>query len=283
MIKYFLLFLLLCSLFACKSVKNVAKQREVPDIAEGRMLKNVETAELDYTTLYAKRIDVSIDLNGKRNSLKASLKVKRDSFVQMSLTAPLGIEIARVLLTPDSVTFIDYFNKKYFQSDYNYFAEKFGISLGYDCFQKILTNIFCNLENCMDKEVKNDKFKYERTDKDYVLSNIQKKALDRKLKRFFKKKKKNKDYALVLQKIHIDPQYFRPSKLSLEDLEDDIGVSAEYVDFKDYDGKIFPEKIIFHVSFENINIGLELKFMKLEFNTEVNSNLRIPVRYKKMN
>ena len=218
MIRYVLLFLISGILFSCSSVKKTVVHKETSNITEGKLFKNIASSELDYSTLYSKKVELSVNINGKGNTLKGMLKIKRDSFIWMSVTAPLGIEVARIYLTPDSVKFLDSYNKKYLLTDYNFFFDRFGIDIQFDCIQKILTNVYFNLENCGQNEYRNDKFKFEKSDNDYVLSNLQKRAINRKIKKFFKKKRKNKDFALVLQKIHIDPEFFRPYKLSLEDL-----------------------------------------------------------------
>lgn len=280
MFRYFLFGFLIVFLSSCRSVKESVVEKEVMNISEGKLYKNLELNELDYSTLYAKKVDVSIDINGKRNNLKGILKIERDSFIWMSVTAPLGIEIARVLLTQDSVKFVDSYNKKYLLTDYSFFYNEFGIKLGFNCIQRILTNAYLNLDDCNQNNLKSGKFKFEKTDRDYVLSNVQKRTLNRKLKKFFKKKSKNKDFALVLQKLHIEPDYFRPYKLTVEDLDEDMKISADYSHFKAYENKIFPEKLVFELFFDENKIKLELGFTRLEFNIKVNSNLRIPSKYK---
>lgn len=280
MIKYLLLFFVVVCVSSCKMTEKVVMRREVPHLTEAKLLKNIEQHELEYESLYAKKLEVCLERDGKKDHLRAVLKIKRDSFIWMSLTAPLGIEIARVLLTPDSIKFIDSYNKKYFFTDYRYFYDKFDIRIGFDCFQKLLTNVYFNLEGCGRNDGKENKFKFETGDNDYVLLNVHRKALNRKLRKFFKKRKKNKDYTLILQKIHIDPVLFRPSEISLEDLEDDMGMTTEYGDFKEFGGKIFPERIDFKVSLEDMKIKLGLRFQRLEFDVNVIPNFRISSRYK---
>ena len=121
MTKYFFLFFVVFCVTSCKVAEKVSVHREVPHITEAKLLKNIHENELQFNSLYAKKLDVSIDRNGKTDHVKAALKIERDSFIWMSLTAPLGIEIARILLTPDSIKFIDSYNKKYFFTDYRFF------------------------------------------------------------------------------------------------------------------------------------------------------------------
>lgn len=69
-------------------------KKDVPVITENKLFKNIENHKLNYNTLFAKRIDVSLTNDKGSNNFKASLKIQRDSFIQISVTAPLGIEVA---------------------------------------------------------------------------------------------------------------------------------------------------------------------------------------------
>ncbi|MCM1032094.1 MAG: DUF4292 domain-containing protein [Oscillibacter sp.] len=273
---------LICfSVVSCRTIKQVVVKKDVPVITENKLFKNIENNELDYHTLFAKRIDISLTSEKKNNSFKASLKIQRDSFIQISMTAPLGIEVARILLTKDSVKFVDMYHKKYFLSDYTYFYNKYDAYITYDFLQNLLTNTFFN-PDFYGTVNKNKKYKLDRVDNGYELSTVEERALSRKIKKLYKKRRKNKDFILILQKILIDPQLFRPLSVSVEDVEEGIGVSVNYKNFNDFSGKIFPEIISFGLFSEHTETKLELKFQKIEFDVPIESNLKILPKYKRI-
>lgn len=276
-----ILFILSVIVTSCRTVKEIVVKKDIPAITENKLLRNIDTAELDYNTIYAKRIDLSYSDKKGSNNFKSSLKIKRDSFIQISVNASLGIEVARILLTPDSIKFADIYHKKYFISDYDYFFEKFDIHIGYDCIQSILTNTFFNFQNCIGiGKVK--KYKLDRLDNAYELSTVEENALNRKIRKLYKKRKKNKDYILILQRILIDPQIFRPLYMSVEDVEEEMGVSVNYKKFEYFSGKKFPETILFELFSGDQKTALEIKFQRLEFDIPVESNFKISSKYKKM-
>lgn len=266
---------------SCRTIRQVAEKKTIPPITENKLLKNIESNELKYTTLYAKRIDISLTNKKESNNFRASLKIHKDNFIQVSVTAPLGIEVARILLTRDSIKIADIYHKKYFLTDYNYFYDKFDARINFECVQKILTNTFFNIESCAEGG-KVKKYKLDRTDQGYELSSVEEKALSRKIKKLYKKKRKNKDYILILQKILIDPENFRPLSLSVEDLEEDMGVSVRYENIKEFSGKNFPEKILFELFSEQNKTILGIKFLKLEFDIPVEPNFKISSKYKRI-
>ena len=272
-----------CCFFSCKSVKETVVHREIPNITESRLLKNIYANEPNFNSLYSKRMDVSLTQDGKETNLRGTLKIQRDSFIQISISAPLGIEVGRVLLTRDSVKFVDSYHKKYFLSDYKYFYNKFDANLSYDCFQKILTNTFFDFGSCNGSESREKKYKLDKTDNSYVLSTLEEKALGRKIKKLYRKKRKNKEFVLILQKIQIDPSSFRPLFVLLEDVDEEAGFHVSYNDFQDFNGRIFPEKITFSLFSDKDNkVNLDIRFNRLEFDVVVEPNFRISSKYKRI-
>lgn len=280
----FLVILLLVCLVSCRSVKTVVEEKaELPHISEGRLLKNMVDSALDFETLYAKKIDLTLTDKGKSNSLKAILRMKRDSFIWISVTAPLGIEVARALFTPDSVKFVNTRAKEYLLSGYSVFSKKFDVNLTFDCFQRILTNQFFDFTSCTSViDNNNGRYKFDKSGEDYVLYSLEERAIGRKLKRLYKKRRKNKESTLVMQKIHINPNNFRPNIVSIEDLEEDLVVSVNYERFKKFDGKLFPERLLFKLLSNTDDLELILDFTRLEFDVSVSPNFRITNKYKRI-
>lgn len=277
-----LLFLFVClvSLSSCRSVQDVAEPRIVPNISENKLFKNIAEQSFDYQTVFIKKVDISLKTGKKKDNLSGSIKIDKDKFIWLSMSGPLGIELGRALLTPDSVKLIDSYNKEYLFTDYSFFNEKLDLDLNFYCIQYILTNTFFNLGDCINSEAKDSKFKFENTKNDYLLSNVHKRSENRRIKKFQRKKQRNKDYTLLLQKVHIDPFYFRPSRISLEDLDDDFIVSVDYKDFKDIERRKFPTKMLFDFLNNEHSVQLELKFSKFEFDQVLVPNFRLTSKHK---
>ncbi|MDL2231197.1 DUF4292 domain-containing protein [Porphyromonadaceae bacterium OttesenSCG-928-L07] len=268
---------------SCRSAREVVVYKEIPNIPEGKLYKNIEDNACVFNSLYSKKLDLSINQNGKKNNLSGSLKIQRDTFIWISLTASLGIEVARLWITPDSVKFVDPYNKQYLLADYQYFSERLGINMSYECLQNILTNKFFNIETCLETdETKETKFKFEKSNECYVLSNVHKRSLDRKVKKLYKKKRKNKEFSLIFQKIDIHPELFRPSGILLRDMDEESELIVGYKNFKDYEGVLFPENFLFAFISEDEKYSIEIKFSRLEFNTPVVPNFRISPKYKEI-
>jgi hypothetical protein len=280
--KLFWLLLVSVLMFSCRTAKQVVTEKDIPLMTEHKLLKQIESNRLNDSTLFAKRIDVSFTDGENSDNFKASLKISRDSFMQISLTAPLGIEVARILLTQDSIKFVDVYHKKYFLADYDYFNQRYDVSLTYDFLQNIFTNTFSDFTLLDESNLRTKRYKLDRTKMGYKLWTVDKKNAGKKLKKFYKQSGSERDEIILLQEILIDPTYFRPLSMSLKDLNEGVGISLRYENFVRFGEELFPEKMRFTLFSKKSNMDLNLKFQRMEFNVPVEPNFRILSKYKRM-
>ena len=131
----------------------------------------------------------------------------------------------------------------------------------------------------MDRE---KRYKLDKSGEDYVLYSLEERAIGRKLKRLYKKKRRNKEFTLVMQKVHVNPDNFRLNAVSIEDLEENLEVSVSYGHFKDFGGKLFPERLSFKLLSDSDDLEVVLDFTRLEFDVSVSPNFRITSKYKRI-
>ena len=103
-----LLFLILCLglvINSCKSTRSTLKQplKEYGfDYLYSKMLEN----HFDFQNVNAK-FNISYQQDKDKTDLRGQLRIKNDSVIWISFSPALGIEGARILLTNDSVKFIN--------------------------------------------------------------------------------------------------------------------------------------------------------------------------------
>jgi hypothetical protein len=71
-------------------------------------------------------------------STSANIRIKKDSIIWMSLTPLFGIEVARALVTQDSLVFMNRLNKEYTVYDFENLSEKFQFDISYHLIQSLL-------------------------------------------------------------------------------------------------------------------------------------------------
>lgn len=103
-----LVILLLTTVTACKTKKAIVNVpptvTEKPPV-DNKKIENLHlltAKDVPFNTLSMKG-KVSLDMDGNVNNLKMNIRIKRDEKIWVSITAIAGIEVARALITPDSV------------------------------------------------------------------------------------------------------------------------------------------------------------------------------------
>ena len=259
------------SMFSCRTAQHLTSGGEVPFLSASKLWKQMEMNAFQDSTFFAKRIEVTLSDDGKSEHFKASLRMKRDDFMQVSVTAPLGIEMARVLLTPDSIKFMDTYHKQYFMTDYVGFYRRYKIPVSYDFLQQVFTNAFFSFDLNEKEPVKIKHYKLEPMAEGYRLWTTERSGNERRGERSLQK-----------WESLISAKHFRPLFLSVEDLDKGTTFSVAYDGFTDFNGTLFPEKMCFRFLSEKENVVLELKFQRIEFNVPVESRFRISPKYKRM-
>ena len=81
---------------------------------------------------------INIEKEGKNTVINANIRIKKDSVIWISLKAPLGIELLRSMITPDSIYFMSRMDKTYFIKPISHLKEVVKTDINFFQFQQIL-------------------------------------------------------------------------------------------------------------------------------------------------
>ncbi|RIJ43139.1 DUF4292 domain-containing protein [Pontibacter oryzae] len=97
----------------------------------------VKINNLDFNYLSSKG---QVTVNDKNDNLSSgvSIRMRKDSVIWVSVQPGLGIEAARMMLTQDSVYFMNRLKKEYAATDYRFLRNKFQVDVSFDVVQAIL-------------------------------------------------------------------------------------------------------------------------------------------------
>ncbi len=267
--------------FACSATKELKVKKKVRLISDSKLYNNIIDSSLNYSAIYFKKFSVSVDNNGKKNSYKGVMKIQRDSAIWISMTAPLGIEVARILITQDSVKFIDRYHKEYFKGDFDLIAAKFNNEFDFFTIQSILTNSLFEFPKFDDKPfIRN--FKGKVKNDMYVFYTFNERRLESKYKRVERQLKRNKESSVVYQCNYIDPESFRITEVLIDELFKDWRFNIKYSKFQRISGYLFPKNINFWVESSDKRFSCDVVFGKLDFLDSVRLSFKIPDNYKKI-
>lgn len=119
----------------CKATKTITG---APVKITSKELKaKLKEKTLTYHTLQAK-LSISYETPQEKRSFKGDLRVKKDSAIWLSVTPLLGLEVARIYITPDTVYILDRLNKQYVRQPLHQLEERYGLPDDFSLLQSLL-------------------------------------------------------------------------------------------------------------------------------------------------
>ncbi len=251
-----ILFALTLFMSGCGIFKKNIKKHRTNEISEvKKIINNNQKKTLTFNTF-------SASFSGKYSDdtqnlpLKGIIKIKKDNFIWITVRPFLGIEIAKIMLTPDSIKYADKINKRSFAEDYKYLEKKYGIKMNYLSVEKIFTNIPTGYPS------QTDIINYQITETDsvYILKYNNK---------YLHKLTFNKNYMLTENEV--------------SEKNKQITVKINYSDFKVFDDKYFPLKMSFFAKKQNKKSNAEITFKNIKINETLQVKFSVSKHYKKIN
>jgi hypothetical protein len=280
-----IVFLLIAIGFSsCKTSREITTTNLKP-IGTARLLKNIEENSLVYESLSISRINAQFSGNQSKTSFRISLKAIKDQKILGSITK-LNIPVGRVLLTPDSVIYVNYIDRNYFVDDYTFLSDFLNIDLDFSIIQSIISNSAFSYRN----DDKDKDFKTFSTSVESGLYVLQSEK-ERKVYKMDEKEKTGKierrlkrldDNALILQKMSFNPTNFALVKLLIEDKTNNRKMEMIFDEFVKIMDKDYPGAIDMSFNSESDNIVLKLRMNGFSTEKLDSLNLEIPEKYQQI-
>lgn len=256
--------------YSCKSVERIFSGEPKLDMDEKDLINNVLSNDLSFDNIFFKRVQYNFEFEDQERSLKGNLFIQRDSFIVISVTPIMGIELFRIVLEPNQVSIIDRINKKVILTDYNYLKSKYLFDLNYFSFQDILTNSFFTypynlpfVDTRFKGSIENNVYSLKSKSNTNQMSGVNIKAQ---------------------QIINILPELYRVSNTTILIPEDQTIFKVNYTNFRSFDGNfIFPENIEMEGSHMTDRIRLLFNFSQIEINSSQSISSTIPDNYERVN
>lgn len=251
----------------CKGPKESTNtSSSLKKMKEKDLIEKLEENTFTKNTLNAK---VSGRFNGPDNkvSFSASLRMEKDKVIWASISVALGIEVARVKITPDTVLLVDKFNKKFFSGNFDYLTKLLGTDINFEMLQSIL------LEQSL--------FELNRRDFDasvinnyYLLTSLEEDEIE--------EIKNGQEDAELLKQIYQYPNHFHMYKQQIQDFEKNRKVSVTYTDYQKVEDILFPTEISLLITDPKGETSLKLSFSKIRFNEKLSFPFKVPSKYEPM-
>ncbi|MGQ0829399.1 MAG: DUF4292 domain-containing protein, partial [Bacteroidota bacterium] len=228
---------------------------------------HLKSNEFRFDRLKAKLSAESM-IDSSSYSFTIALRIKKDSIIWMSISK-LGIEVARVLTTKDSVKFFNSLEKKYFKGDYAYVSKLLNTELDYEILQSLL------IGNSVEFYHEDEKIKPGVDNCQYTLGTIRK----YKLRRVMEKGKELKEPA---QSIYLTPGTFKIARILFYEFNPERSFDARFGNYEKVDSaQFFPMQMKYAIRAQK-NVNIDLSYSKTELNEELTFPFRIPENYEQI-
>jgi hypothetical protein len=254
-------------LSSCKSTRPMIKaplKEEGPEYLYSRLKEK----ELSFDWLSLK-FDASYKEKRNSNDFKGQIRIRKDSLIWVSITPALGIELFRMVITTDSVKYVNRFNKEYFVGDYALVSRFLQINIDFDILQSlILGNDFQFYEtNSFRASIDNLEYKLSTTGR----RKIRKEAEDA-----------STDPIILLQNIWLDPESFKITKIDVKEyLKENRKLLASYDEFLPLESQVYPSALRFDIMADDM-IKLKINYGKITLNEPMAFPFSIPENYKRI-
>jgi hypothetical protein len=243
-------------LASCGKQKEVVKEKPVKNRSAGHLLKRYSENKYDFEWLGMK-VDASFGTEEKSESFKATIRMRKDSVIWVSIVPALGIEMIRVMITPDSLKYLSKIpeNKFYYYGSFEDIGKLIGIAFDFEMLQDLLVG------NAIGLEKDEQRFRSEIEGDDYLLISKYKRNVrravgvdDRKLEgdtilvnpddpRYRRAvRRSDEEDGLIVSRYWLEPASCRLVKSVFNDLIRQRTMEVNYEDFQPDGEQFYPAK-----------------------------------------
>lgn len=282
---FILLTALVIGFSSCRTGRNLYSERLRPLSAE-RILKQAEQNAFDYNALTIRRINVQFSNSSTKTSFRANLKAIKGEQILASISK-LNLPVGRVLLTPESVTYVNYIDRNYFLDDYTILSGFLNFNLNFDIIQSVISNSFIsngsesgwnNINQKLDSSVEGGRYVVQSGNNHSVwqsagLSNP-----------FSNRNRRNAGgrQEPVTQKMYFNPRSFNLERLEIETRESNWKLEVDYSNFEKVNKKNYPGSIDLKMSSSNEVVELKIRLNGFSTENIDDIDLNIPDRYEQI-
>lgn len=248
---------LLVLMASCKTKKAIVKapaaNATVVNNQKAENIKLLKGQDLVFSTL-ALKAKANLEMNGSTNNVTMNIRIAKDEKIWVSITAIAGFEVARALITPDSIKVRNNLQSTYVKQPFNYVHRYAGKQVNFNLLQSILSGNTVGDFLTEDAELKQENGVWllsgQKGDLVYrVLFN-------------------------TLLKVNED---------NLSDVKSGQALKVVYGEYQKVDDTLIPSTVNISAMVGTRRVGLNLDFSKIERNVPLEFPFNVPKKYEVIN
>jgi hypothetical protein len=245
---------------ACKSKKAIVAAtpavKAAPIVSDKKEanIKLLRSKNINFNTLSMKG-KANLRLPGNENTVTVNVRIQRDQKIWMSITALLGIEVARAVITPDSIMVINKLQNTYVRQPFSYIYRYTSKQVSFKMLQDVLTgNTINTLFNPTAVLEQNEQGLWILKGNEGSLGfNLNFNALQ------------------------------KPGQLNLNDIKAAQALKVNYGHYQKVNEFMMPAQIAINSMSGNKRVDIDFDFSKIESNVQLDFPFRVPKGYELIN
>lgn len=262
--------IVLIAFTSCHSSKKMVKNDDANELEINKLYKNICKAYGDYETVSLKFAITSKNLKSMPQ-IKGNMRIKKDSAIWISI-APVGLELVRCMITPDSVKLYSKIQKNASAMSLDSLSNLWGFPV-FKTLQSLLLDemLFYSAEPIQDTMAVLSTCKVNKKNNKIIIS----RSLPKNLK---------KDNEIQKEQIwNIKNQHYRITDVKVVEKTDSEKdkVKLFYDDFEVFDSIVFPTNI--SVKWKLLaNFDVNIDYSRVKFNEDLAFPFPKSEKYKKL-
>jgi len=229
--------------------KIVTKNTEAVSI-----IKKHYAEEADYKTASGKLRAVYQD-DEKTQSVNLSFRMEKDKAIWMSASI-LGFPVAKVYITPNSVSYYEKVTQSYFDGDFRLVSDFLGTPLDFQKLQNLLIGQAIY-------DLRTEEYDFTQSPRGFQFVQEEESA---DMKKMFL----------------LDSRTLKAAAQQLAQVSENRSLTVTYSDYQVVDGIVFPEEIRIIANEGGSSTNIEITYRSISFNEEVSFPFDIPSGYEEI-
>lgn len=253
---------------SCKTKRAIIR-KPLKEEGEVFLLNKMDGSELRFDFFNA-RIAISLISDKKSKSdFRGQIRIQKDSMIWLSLSPALGIEVARLMISKDSIWFINRIDKTYFKGDYDFINSFFQTTIDFDILQALL------MGNDM-TDYEDDNFRASIDAMEYRLSAANRVKKKRQLRH------QDDRPNILIQNIWLNPDNFKITKVNLKEVgQENKQLEIRYSQFTSIQNQLVPADLDMQLQADK-KLRINLRFSGIEIDQPLSFPFKVPSKYSKM-
>lgn len=254
--------LLLVLAHACKPVREIIPT--APIMATSQAISSMHAAQPSYD-FYSARFSGNAFFDGSQYPASGTIRIRKDSAIYISVSPYFGIEVVRLLVTPDTLKYLNRMESTFFEGDTRFLRNLFSADIDFYMLQALLTGSDLT-------HFSTDNFRVS-ADRDMLLLH----ASDR------RRTGPNPGVTNLDHNLWLNSETFSIMQTTLHDRVSQHSIQARYPSHTSLGGRPFPAEVRLVFLDPNNRAELNINYSRATINQPQQMSFSVPRGYTPMN